>query len=306
MAIVPGAVEATADRLANAELAPPEWETGLHFRDDTWRTAAWVLVLDALNFCFWSWAGDLEGRWTVDYNGTRHDGYWALVAALRRALDRGQPLWDAEYLLAASDAELIAIFDPSEPGGVPIPQLERRVAHLREVGVGLRETPIEALIGNANGSAVALVEAVRRAFPSFDDVVWIDGNEIRFLKRAQILVADLYGAFGGKRLGSFHDLHELTAFADYKVPQVLRRFDVLRYAPELESALHARQLIPANSRWELEIRAATIWACELIRQALERRGKPLMAMEIDWALWLTGQELPAGTEPYHRTPTIFY
>jgi hypothetical protein len=122
----------------------------------------------------------------------------------------------------------------------------------------------------------------------------------------QILIADLHGAFGGSGLGAFQDLHELTAFADYKVPQVLRRFEVLRYAPELEAALLARQLIPANSPWELEIRAATIWACELIRQALERRGKPLMAMEIDWALWLTGQQLPPGTEPYHRTPTIFY
>ncbi len=225
---------------------------------------------------------------------------------LRKAIDRGQPLWDAEYLLTAPDAELIAIFDPAEPGGVPIPQLERRVAHLREVGVGLRETPIEELIADANGSAVALAEAVRRRFPSFDDVLWIDGTEVRFLKRAQILIADLHGAFGGQGLGAFHDLHELTAFADYKVPQVLRRFGVLALRPGAEAALHARQLIPANSPWELEIRAATIWACELIRQALERRGKPLMAMEIDWALWLTGQKLPAGTEPYHRTPTIFY
>lgn len=300
------AVEATAALLANAELAPAEWETGIHFRDDTWRTAAWVLVLDALNFCFWSWVGDLDERWTIDYDGVRHDGYWALVAALRTAIDRGQPLWDADYLLTAADAELIAIFDPAEPGGVPIPQLERRVAHLREVGTGLRATPIEELIAEANGSAVALAESVRRRFPSFDDVVWIDGREVRFLKRAQILIADLHGAFGGQGFGAFHDLHELTAFADYKVPQVLRRFDVLRYSSELEAALHARQLISANSLWELEIRAATIWACELIRQALAQHGISLMAMEIDWALWLTGQDLPSGTEPYHRTPTIFY
>ncbi|MCO5222135.1 MAG: queuosine salvage family protein [Thermomicrobiales bacterium] len=301
--IVPDAVEATAALLANAELAPPEWETGIHFRDDTWRTAAWVLVLDALNFCFWSERPDPE---LDGHDGTRYDGYWALVAALRKAIDRGQPLWDADYLLTAPDAELVAIFDPADPDGVPIPQLERRVAHLREVGVGLRETPIEELISAANGSAVALADAVRRRFPSFNDIVLIDGQEVRFLKRAQILIADLHGAFGGAGLGKFHDLHELTAFADYKVPQVLRRFGVLRYSSDLEAALHARQLIPANSPWELEIRAATIWGCELIRQALVAQGKPLMAMEIDWALWLTGQELPAGTEPYHRTPTIFY
>lgn len=304
--IVPDAIERTAELLAGAELAAPEWETGIHFRDGSWRTAAWVLVLDALNFCFWSWAGDREERWTVDYEGTRHDGYWALVAALRKAVDRGQPLWDADYLLSASDSELVAIFDPADSDGIPIPQLERRVAHLREVGLGLREVPIEELIGAADGSAVKLVESVCRLFPSFDDQVMVDGKQVRFLKRAQILIADLYGAFDRQGLGAFSDMHELTAFADYKVPQVLRRFGVLQYSPALEAALREVRLIPANSRWELELRAATIWACELIRQALERRGTPLRAFEIDWALWLTGQSLPAGTEPYHRTPTIFY
>ncbi len=304
--IVPIAVERTADLLEDAKLAAPEWEAGLHFRDGTWRTAAWVLVLDALNFCFWSWPGDRSDRWTVDYAGTRYDGYWALVAALRNAVDRGQPLWDAGYLLTASDTELAAIFAPAEPDGSPIPMLDRRVAHLREVGIGLRETPIDALIDAAGGSAVALVESVCRRFPSFDDSVTIDGATVRFLKRAQIFIADLHGAFDGQELGAFADLHELTAFADYKVPQVLRRFGVLRYAPDLEAALQAQQLIPANSRWELEIRAATIWGCELIRQALARRGGALRAFEIDWALWLTGQSLPSGSEPYHRTPTIFY
>ncbi|HET9662060.1 MAG TPA: queuosine salvage family protein [Thermomicrobiales bacterium] len=306
MRIDPAAVERTAGLLAGATLEPPEWEAGLHFRDGSWRTAAWVLVLDAQNFCFWSWAGAGDARWTVDYDGQRYDGYWALAAALRRAVDRGQPLWDADYLLSVSDAELAAVFEPAEPGGAPIPMLERRVAHFREVGTGLREQPIEELIGGAHGSAVALVEGVRHRFPSFDDVTWVDGREVRFLKRAQILIGDLHGAFEGQGLGAFSDLDELTAFADYKVPQVLRRFGVLQYAPELEAALREQRLIPANSRWELEIRAGTIWACELIRQRLVEQGIALRAFEIDWALWLTGQSLPPGSEPYHRTPTIFY
>ncbi len=304
--IVPEAIERTADLLARERLTPPEWDTGIHFQDGSWRTAAWVLVLDALNFCFWNWAVDDGQRWTIEYAGVRYDGYWALVAALRRATDHGRPLWDAEYLLTASDSELAAIFASAGPEGVPIPMLDRRVAHLREVGIGLRETPIDELIGAANGSAVTLVESVCRRFPSFEDSTNVDGHDVRFLKRAQIFIADLHGAFGGVGFGAFSDLHELTAFADYKVPQVLRRFGVLRYTPELSATLRERRLIPANSRWELEIRAATIWACELIRQELDRRGTPLRAFEIDWALWLAGQSLPPSSEPYHRTPTIFY
>lgn len=297
------AVERTATLLAESRLSPPEWEGSLHMRDGTWRTAAFVLVLDALNFCFWS---QTPLRWTIEYEGQSHDGYWALVAALRRALDAGLPLWDAEWLASASWAELAAIFTPSDPKGPPIPLLEARVANLREVGYGLQDLPVEELIGRAGGSAPVLVEEIVRRFPSFDDVVVSGDRCIRFYKRAQILVADLHGAFSGEGLGAFHDLGALTAFADYKVPQVLRRFGVLRYDPELEAALQRYQLIPAGSEWEIEIRAATIWACELIRQALSETDQPLRAFEVDWALWLTGQSLPPGTEPYHRTLTTFY
>ena len=37
----------------------------------------------------------------------------------------------------------------------------------------------------------------------------------------------------GKGLGAFHDIGELTMFADYRVPVVLRQLDILQYSPEL-------------------------------------------------------------------------
>ncbi|HWK79226.1 MAG TPA: queuosine salvage family protein, partial [Thermomicrobiales bacterium] len=62
----------------------------------------------------------------------------------------------------------------------------------------------------------------------------------------------------------------------------------------------------AGSAEEVEIRAATIQACEGIRLALAAQGRTVDAFEIDWLLWHAGQSLPPGTEPYHRTVTIFY
>lgn len=44
------------------------------------RAPDWVFVADALNFCFWSHCG--MPKWTVD----GHSGYYALEAALARAL----------------------------------------------------------------------------------------------------------------------------------------------------------------------------------------------------------------------------
>lgn len=54
-----------------------------------------------------------------------------------------------------------------------------------------------------------------------------------FYKRAQIFVADIYGAFAGQGYGHFHDIDQLTMFADYRVPVVLRLLGVLQYSQQL-------------------------------------------------------------------------
>jgi hypothetical protein len=42
----------------------------------------------------------------------------------------------------------------------------------------------------------------------------------------------------GRGLGSFHDIHKLTMFADYRVPVVLRELGVLKYDEDLGSRVH--------------------------------------------------------------------
>jgi hypothetical protein len=39
---------------------------------------------------------------------------------------------------------------------------------------------------------------------------------VSFYKRAQILIADIWGCFEGKGLGFFEDIDHLTMFADYR------------------------------------------------------------------------------------------
>jgi hypothetical protein len=269
------------------------------------------MALDALNFCFWSQSPDPNERWRVAWDGQTFDGYWALAAALRRAVAEGVEVWNPAVLAGLSDDDVARILRPSEPGGVAIPLLPERGANLRELGRGLLDFSDELdaaarFIEESDGSAVRLVERVAETFPSFNDVATLDGREVRFYKRAQILAADLHGAFAGEGLGCFDDLDRLTAFADYKVPQVLRGLGVLRYDERLAAIIDRRALIPAGSREEIEIRAATVWACELIRQTLAAHGRAMDAYEIDWALWQAGQFLAPEIPPYHRTLTIFY
>ncbi|GBD16746.1 hypothetical protein HRbin26_01649 [bacterium HR26] len=292
------------DRVAQALLArpagSPSWDHPLHWRGEREQTANYVLVLDTLNFSFWP-----EPRWRVDYRGQAYDGYWALAAALRRALEQGEPLWDAAYLASITADRLTRLL----AGEGTVPLIEQRAANLRQIGqvlLGRFNGQFSQAIEQAGHSAAALVRLVVRHFPSFNDAVSYRGQEVRFYKRAQLLTTDLAGAFHARDLGEFHDLDQLTAFADYKLPQVLRYHGALVYSPDLAARIDRREELPAGSPEEIEIRAATVWAVEELGHRLAAAGRPMPAWRIDWALWNLGQELPPDAPPYHRTRTIFY
>ncbi len=258
-----------ADRLRDfedeAELAQSTssdftWYDRYHFFDGTERTLNWLLVLDALNFCFWAEKG--QERWQISYHGETLGGYWALAAALTRAVEEGYPLWDARYLseLSMSDLRYILRGIPSAGGKPPveIPLLEQRLANAREAGQVLLaryDGQFANVVEEAGGSAVKLALLLVEHFPSFRDIALYRGHEVRFLKRAQICASDVHGAFGGKHWGAFYDLHQLTIFADYKLPQILRHFGALFYDSTLEERIDKQEVLEAGSEEEIEIRA---------------------------------------------------
>lgn len=313
-----GAIARVASELAKSD-ETPGWDADLHYRatgpDGDERTAMWLLVLDALNFCFWGQGADPQERWRVRWKGDLVDGYVALVAALTTAVERGYPLHDAHWLVNVSEADVDGILAPEE-GHTEIPLFSARVENLRELGRGLLpygDRPATAFIDSANGSALLLVQNIVTNFPSFNDVtVWpyantgLPGNEVRFYKRAQILVGDLAGGLARSPLADFRDLDQLTAFADYKVPQILREMGVLVYDQHLSSIVDSRTRIPAGDRMEVEIRAATIIACDMLVEALRSRGRTITAAELDWHLWSLSQSLGGESRPYHLTETIYY
>ncbi len=265
-----------------------------------------LLALEALNFSFW----DSEPRWRVTWGGQVHDGYWALAAALRRAIvEDALPVWDAAWL-AALDAGTLARLLRGE--GKPPPLLPARLAHLREAGAGLLARwggEFAHVVQAAQGDAVRLVRLIVAEFASFRDEAAWQGQPVRFYKRAQICVADLTRQLRDDPLGRLEGLAQLTAFADYKVPQVLRKEGVL----VLDAALAARidrgeELAPGGAE-EVELRAATIWAVEWIARALNRQlaaGLPaLLAADVDYLLWAAGQD-KTGLPRYHLTRTVYY
>jgi hypothetical protein len=220
-------------------------------------------------------------------------------------MEAGVPLASARYLAAMNAVEFARVIG----GSGTLQLMEERAAGLRELGRLLLEDyegQAHRMIEEASGSAVGLARTLAEKLPSFRDMARYRGHAVWFLKRAQILAADLYGAFKGRSWGAFTDIDQLTAFADYKLPQVLRHLGVLKYAPPLASLVDAMKPIPAGGEMEVELRAATIAAVETLRETLARGGKSFLSPELDWMLWTLGQHDDFRKKPYHRTRTIFY
>lgn len=290
-------------KLVQQAVKVPPWDNRYHFCGGKEKTVAYLLVLDSLNFCFWPPLGDL--RWEINDELGKLSGYYALAASLKRAVELRIPITRAEYLAELSLNQLKQIV-----GGQGVLQLlEDRLKILHELGQVLLEEyggKGHHLVEAAERSAVKLARLLAEKLSSFRDTTDYQDHKAFFYKRAQIFAADLHGAFGGKDWGHFVDIDALTAFADYKLPQVLRQLGILRYTRALAKKVDQKILLESGGPEEVEIRANTIWAVELIRQELNGQGKVLRPFEIDQILWHLGQDRAFKKKPYHRTLTIFY
>ena len=264
----------------------PSWSKIYHFQGTEKETVQYLFILDSINFSFFPFPG-----------------YFAFALALKKAI-KNYPILKAEFLSSISLGVLKEIF--KKIGGIPL--LKERKEILNGTGkVLLRKFDGESIniLKEAQGKAQNLVEILIENFPSFRDTAVFQNKKIYFLKRAQIFAADVYGAFDGKGIGLFSDLQELTCFPDYKIPQILNEFGVLKYSPELLNKIKTKKEIKPFSREEIEIRANTVWAVEKLKKSLEKQGRKIRSFEIDWILWNVAQGIKMKIS-HHQTRTIYY
>lgn len=283
-------------------LPEPEWDGATHFFDGTEKSLMYILVLDAVNYCFW------PSRFAVEYKGVRYGDdsrYKALAVILKRALEEGVPLWDPEYLQRLTLEEFTEIMRAE--GSVSL--LFQRLQNVRDVGKTLLGKyggdPMNILL-RAGRHAPTLARELADNFMSYQDSRDWKGERVDFLKRAQLCAADIAGTFSGEGAGGLTGLDELTCFADYKLPQLFHAEGVFRYSPDLERRIMREEEIPENSREEVEIRANTIEAVERLKKALARFGRKMSSQEIDWMLWNESIQPGRLTVPHHKTLTSSY
>jgi Potential Queuosine, Q, salvage protein family len=264
-----GSLEVALRAIEN--LPVPDWDRSWHYQGPPGRMLEYVLVLDTINFCFW---------------GSAAAGYAQLAIRLRKVFEASDELMVAN--LRACDARRLG-----ELVG-ELPMLEERAEALRELG----DRGLPDLIGD---SAVATARQLSSCLGSYADVAFYQGLRVPFLKRAQIVAADL--CLAGVR--QFADLDQLTCFADYKLPQMLRHWGALIYSNRLAQAVDAMQPLAPGSSQEIEIRAATVVAVDRLRDQMAGRGRQLSSAQVDWIIWQSSQSAES-VRPYHRTRTIFY
>lgn len=138
------------------------------------------------------------------------------------------------------------------------------------------------------------------------------------MKRAQILVADVWACFDGCGLGEFTDIDDVTMFADYRVPQALLYCGCLEYSPSLLRRLESKQIVASGDGDEVAIRGCSIWAVELVKREIIRRLKEeengesssihVNAILIDFYLWdFAKREADVVRAfPIHLTRGVFY
>lgn len=244
-------------------------------------------------------------------------GYYALCAAIQRAIREGINITSPSFYANIDEDTLSRIFR-SDDGETQIPLLKERLNCLHEVGNRLIEAfngNFENCIKQCGNSAEKLLQIIIKEFPCFRDEAEYAGERVSFYKRAQILIGDIWCCFQGKGLGKFTDLHKITMFADYRVPQVLVHFKAVEYTMELAQALVDDKIMESGDPMEVEIRGASIYIVEEIKKAIlleNELPKALLAqcnsITIDHFLWDYRRQHAEELEyiPFHKVLGIYY
>ncbi len=266
-----------------------------------------VMVADSIDTAFTDFSTHV--KFQVDYMGQRWSDSDAEFACIKRAAGNGVPFLDGNYLAKITRTE----FDQVFRGNIQMPMLDEKLEVLHQVGKVLADrydghfhrfvhSCSPKLYDGGNG----LVDRLVKEFPRFNAVSMLDGHEIKFYKLAQLGIWMLYATLHQQGKFQLDDPQKMTAFADYIVPVALRLHGITSYSDKLEKAINFHQIIPRDSRREIEIRAHCIYATAVLTEEINKlRPKDMQVIipQIDARFWT---HFHTTAWPHHLTPTIMY
>jgi hypothetical protein len=293
-------IEQYASSLPLEKIENPQHDAVAHYLDHGSDTVAFFVILDSINFG--------SGFFPFLQKRPGMSGYFTIASSLNDYFNQ-HGCFSSDALIRLTEFDCAQLFNQEIGNENAMQLMSLFAAALNALGMLLNERyhgSYTDLINSAEHSASHLVELLLQ-MPFFRDTHSYRGHSVSFMKRAQLLAADLALAFHRNDLGYFHDLHRLTIFADNLVPHVLRLDGILEYEPELTHRIDTEELILSGSEEEIEIRACALHSVELMVKALQHRSNDFTAMDLDYLLWNRGQQ-PSykRTKPRHRSRTVFY
>ena len=289
-----------ADRLQVYGLPELEHTAEHHYLDHGEDTLAYFLILDSINFG--------SGYFPYLKKEEGFSGYFTIANGLKKYFEQFGP----------PEASLLEVMNP-ETCAAMLGGQDVNNPHMAELmfmfSCALQELGRFVNL-NYKGRYVGILEQARSAqdvvakliqMPMFRDIVTYGNIEVPFLKRAQIFLQDVKLALPNHKLTELEGLDDLTIFADNVVPFVLEAEGILKYHPWLSERIGKEELIAYGSCEEIEMRASSIHACDVIARIISDEYRQMSVRELDFHIWNRGQQLKStSTKKRHRTRCVYY
>ena len=256
-----------------------------------------AFICESMNFCFWD-----KRDWTLEYKDKTYNGSEAMFYTLVKTINLNKDFLNINKLLELSEDDFKKIMTSN--GKIP-PLLSKRYELFKET-VNVISTKGEKFFEEIFSlkTAEELLGYIVKNFHHFDDYSEYKNKIVHFNKRAILLVNDLFNLSKTIR-DNIKTLDNLTGGADYAIPRLFQEYGIFAYKGDLLERIVNKKEIPHNSNMEIEIRANTLYAIELILIELKKRQININAIELDNIIWnmrIRGE----GKFPIHQTTTIYY
>ena len=297
-------IENTADWLAYEEFSFPKNNQVRENPEDFIRA---TMFMNTLNFAFTDFKTSI--KYEVKQGSETLSDSEAMYFQVNEAIDSGNNLVDGKVMATLTPEQLENIF----VGNIEMPMLKERVEILNDVGQKLvdnYEGDWLNFINNGPKKLYAkgegLIERLVNEFPRFDDSSEYRGNKVKFYKLAQLAFWGIHGELSGSNYFKIEDMHSMTAFADYIVPVALNVMKIMTYTPQLDDKIRDGEMIERDSKEEIEIRSASIYATAILTEKVNERrpeNKSIIIPQLDYRLW---KNYHATHHPHHLTYTTMY
>jgi len=266
-----------------------------------------TMLINTLNFAFTDFESQI--KYTLNAGGNIYSDTDAMVYQIDQAVENGIDFYDGYFLRDVTEKTFKSIFTAN----IDMPMATEKTNVLNKVGEILVEefkgdwlnfikSGPKKLYQNGEG----LIERLIFQFERFRDTSTYLGEEVYFLKLAQLAFWGIHRELAN--YGDFYieDMENMTAFADYIVPVALEKMNIVTYSDKLKSKIEEGVLIEPDSIEEIEIRAVTLFVTAQMTEEINKikaEKEKIIIPQLDFKLW---SDFHAEKSAHHLTKTIMY